>query len=500
MAKFRESGYVNDFVMFRNACEERKLKYTLSHIDKMKVSYNRQQDKEKLFFAVQHLSVPANRKFSPLSTDEATLSRSRSYSAPLQNDKVDATEEITNSNAASTPPPKNETLLTKRKRCLTVSGLPNQKENTLGNEIFTKPIELYSNSTKMTNSIRDVDIKNTQIQSFDDGRVVSFDSYQHIKQSSPNLPQVVENKLTKTNIARFNVENKSPTPEDQTRNADKYDLKYKNHQHGQQKHDDEMTQITINNKPITTTTTKKRNKNLLTVDFNGNSGDHHQKETSRTNRVHKSKQRFLSPNSDGSLSPLSGCSRRASTLSNVTTTVRAPSRHGSVYNDAHGSVYSDANSDYESSIFRSRLKEKQKEKELLRELMKRKKTVNALSKSLQEAQDRKGNENENIKRMTALSSGGLTMIPAKEEWQRKLETMKETNHDLTRREKQAIEERVRNRWKDAFEDMKSKRLSVYQSKMSISCGEENSKTFVKFLPKSKQAFYIKDVQFAQKFL
>ena len=499
MAKFRESGYVNDFVMFRNACEERKLKYTLSHIDKMKVSYNRQQDKEKLFFAVQHLSVPANRKIPPPAPVDATISRSRSYSAPLQNDdKVDdigtaETVETNFNNPATTnmEPPKNETLLTKRRRSLTLGLLPSQENRDTTNKDVTNLTgqQHYGNTTATTNAITKEKIL---IQLVDDGSIPSSSSGYQLsdKHSSPNLPHVTENKLTKSNIARLN---RTSTIEDQAHNTNSKDKsKYKNHHNDQQKqnYSEITTRITINDKPITNTTATKRNKNLLTVNLNG----HHQNETSKMHQ--KSKQRFLSLSSDdGTLSPLGGSctSRRASALSIAA--ARTPSRHESV------SVYSDAASDFESSVFRSRLKEKQKEKDLLRELIKRKKTVHTLTKSLQDAcQDNKsGNETERIKR-TSMSNSGLTTLPAKEEWQRRLETMKGTNQDLTRREKQAIEERVRNRWKDAFDNMKSKRLSIYQSKMSISCGEENSKTFVKFLPKSKQAFYIKDVQFAQKFL
>ena len=56
--KLRESAYMNDLVLFRNACEERKLKFTLSQIDRLKYQYSKQQEQAKMYFAVQHLAVP----------------------------------------------------------------------------------------------------------------------------------------------------------------------------------------------------------------------------------------------------------------------------------------------------------------------------------------------------------------------------------------------------------------------------------------------------------
>ena len=56
--KLRDSAYVNELVMYRNACEEKKLKFTLDQIEHLKHIYSRQKDQEKMFFAVQHMAVP----------------------------------------------------------------------------------------------------------------------------------------------------------------------------------------------------------------------------------------------------------------------------------------------------------------------------------------------------------------------------------------------------------------------------------------------------------
>ena len=382
MAKFRESGYVNDFVMFRNACEERKLKYTLSHIDKMKLSYNRQQDKEKLFFAVQHLSVPA----------EASLLRSRSNSAPLQKDGV---VEGTINDVV----PKNKALLTKR-RNLTLSSLEQQQKNEDINE-EAKTTTLYNTETKTSNPKRSQTLLN-------DSKISSSPKHPSSSSSTMDLPQVV-GKLPRSHQG--------------------YSIN---------------TQVQRNR-------TKQRG--------------------------------LMSPTSEGGLLPFgSNVSERSSSISTSTSTST------SIYD----TVYSDTSSE-SGSVIRPRFKEKQKDKDILKELIKQKKTIQASSPA---ADQQKNKKFERMKRTTA--SCGLASLPAKEEWQRRLNAIKGTNQNLTRREKQAIEERVHDQWKDAFDNMKAKRLSIYQSKMST--GEESNKTFVKFLSKSKQAFYIKDVQFAQKFL
>lgn len=56
--KLRDSAYVNDLVIYRNACEEKKLKFTLTQLENLKSVYQRQKEQEKMFFAVQHMAVP----------------------------------------------------------------------------------------------------------------------------------------------------------------------------------------------------------------------------------------------------------------------------------------------------------------------------------------------------------------------------------------------------------------------------------------------------------
>ena len=60
----KEGPYLNDLVYFRNACEERKLKFTLRHIEYLKQQYVKQQDQAQMFFAIKHLAVPLRRKSS----------------------------------------------------------------------------------------------------------------------------------------------------------------------------------------------------------------------------------------------------------------------------------------------------------------------------------------------------------------------------------------------------------------------------------------------------
>ena len=85
--KLRDSAYVNDSVLYRNACEEKKLKFTLSQIENLKSIYSRQKEQEKMFFAVQHMAVP-------IKTDSVIMnirkglqldSKCRSHSAPVPN-------------------------------------------------------------------------------------------------------------------------------------------------------------------------------------------------------------------------------------------------------------------------------------------------------------------------------------------------------------------------------------------------------------------------------
>ena len=426
MAKFRESGYVNDFVTFRNACEERKLKYTLSHIDKMKLSYNRQQDKEKLFFAVQYLSVPVNRRFP----NGDVTSRSRSNSAPLQNYDKGEPSKV----------PINETLLTKR-RSLTGE---EEKATTI------KATELKQMKPELNDDHLSSSIKETLSPSL-------------------NLPQICNPLATSSSRAssgKKTVKSQSGKDDTNTQHHKTNIIRI------------DKTQQIINNSPVSMGTHRRsKSRDLLSVDFSG--GGETRRDSSVSNRRRSSRE------SIGSSLPDDGCPSFTRDSSSSCT-----SRHESIHSDTSEKDGGGGSNN------RARLKKEQDEKNILSEMIKRKKKKK--KKNTTETED-EHEERRRINGAAKSKKSGLTLLPAKEEWRRRLDTMKQTNHDLTDREKQALEQKVRNKWKNAFENMKTKRLSLYQDKMA-NCSEDNSKTFVKFLPKSKQAFYIKDVQFAQKFL
>lgn len=77
----KEGPCLNDLVYFRNACEERKLKFTLRHIEYLKQQYVKQQDQAQMFFAIKHLAVPLRRK-SVISTRNELQEKKRTKSAP----------------------------------------------------------------------------------------------------------------------------------------------------------------------------------------------------------------------------------------------------------------------------------------------------------------------------------------------------------------------------------------------------------------------------------
>uniref|UniRef100_A0A069DUY9 Putative cnidarian restricted protein n=1 Tax=Clytia hemisphaerica TaxID=252671 RepID=A0A069DUY9_9CNID len=364
MAKFRESAYVNDFVMFRNACEERKLKYTLSHIERLKSTYNKQQDKEKLFFAVQHLSVPSQRKQKPAAIGDQSAAvkkvKLRSLSAPSLLDEVTADEnnDVTVTTDEEATESKDDGKLLNKRRSMTVS------------DIKPMPCEIQVYPTRS-------------------------------RLESP------KSQSKRTSICSLNLESSKG-------NIDK--TSSSNFQNGD------------------TTEAKFEKKSLLTVE-----------RVSKFNKKEPIKRGCSSNSTRSSFSETS----RFSMISNAT---------------------------------RTYLEDKErKEKELLSELINKRK-----SKETDET-------HKNPK-------SGLSQLPSKEEWERQINCMKRANQDLTRRQQQEIERKARDRWRQSFENMKMNRLAVYQSKIYKSGAEESNTTFVKFLPKSQQAFYIKDVQFAQKFL
>ncbi|XP_066927567.1 reticulocyte-binding protein homolog 2a-like isoform X1 [Clytia hemisphaerica] len=364
MAKFRESAYVNDFVMFRNACEERKLKYTLSHIERLKSTYNKQQDKEKLFFAVQHLSVPSQRKQKPVAIGDQSAAvkkvKVRSLSAPSLLDEVTADEnnDVTVTTDEEATESKDDGKLLNKRRSMTVSDM----------KPMSCEIQVYPTRSRL---------------------------------DSP------KSQSKRTSICSLNLESSKG-------NIDK--TSSSNFQNGD------------------TTEAKFEKKSLLTVE-----------RVSKFNKKEPIKRGCSSNSTRSSFSETS----RFSMISNAT---------------------------------RTYLEDKErKEKELLSELINKRK-----SKETDET-------HKNPK-------SGLSQLPSKEEWERQINCMKRANQDLTRRQQQEIERKARDRWRQSFENMKMNRLAVYQSKIYKSGAEESNTTFVKFLPKSQQAFYIKDVQFAQKFL
>ena len=77
----KEGPCLNDLVYFRNACEERKLKFTLRHIEYLKQQYVKQQDQAQMFFAIKHLAVPLRRK-SVISSRNELQGKKRTKSAP----------------------------------------------------------------------------------------------------------------------------------------------------------------------------------------------------------------------------------------------------------------------------------------------------------------------------------------------------------------------------------------------------------------------------------
>ena len=383
MAKFRESAYVNDFVMFRNACEERKLKYTLSHIERLKSTYNKQQDKEKLFFAVQHLSVPSQRKPKPVAIGDNQSNavkkvKLRSLSAPSLLDEVTADE---NNDVIITPPEESEHLAGDGGKLLSINMTsPEGSEHSTGNG------KLLSKRRSLTVS----DIKS-----------VPCDIQVHPTRSRLNS---LNSQSKRNSVCSLQDSNKGPNG------------------------------TSFQNGSLTEPRFEK--KSLLTVE-----------------RVSKFNKKDMN-------------SKRGSSSCSTRSSFSESSRFSMV-----------------SNATKSFMEDKErKEKELLSELINKRK-----SKEPDET-------HKNPK-------SGLSQLPSKEEWERQINCMKRTNQDLTRRQQQEIERKARDRWRQSFENMKMKRLAVYQSKIYKSSGaEESNTTFVKFLPKSQQAFYIKDVQFAQKFL
>ena len=337
MAKFRESAYVNDFVMFRNACEDRKLKNTLSNIDRMKINYNKQQDKERLFFAIQHLSVPAHRKFvapdnnntnnntnKTSSGDGDLIGKEASPSSPIVKQKNTPTER-----ADSRIKEKTEKLLPKRQSSASASS----------------PIHIVPSNTEECF----IGVRN--------GRSAS----------------------------------------------DK------------------------NTKPMC----------FLTVEPQVSTASGRRRRRSSTNSVKSTRSSVSS----------SACSVER---------VRSP-----------------------RSVTEEKLKH-DRDKDLLSELINRK----------------KNNKEEKNHEANTL---GLNPLPAKKVWEKQLGALKPADKALSRREQQEVARRARDHWRASFDNMKTRRLSSYQSKIFSSTDEKDT-TFVKFLSKSQQAFYIKDVQFAQKFL
>jgi len=333
MAKFRESAYVNDFVMFRNACEERKLKYTLSQIDRMKTNYNKQQDKERLFFAVQHLSVPSHRKFAATSNKNNILPN-RNYLARKE---------------ASPSSP----TMQQEKQSVNASRGKNGEQPI---KLSDRPEKLLKNRLSLASSVSPIQI---------------------------DAPGIAEECYDEKNGSLAVVKRTKPSSA--------------------------MCFLTVENT----------------------------------------------------------YSRRSSTNS-------ARSMKSAIPTSTSGDTRAKS-----SRIFTEE-KLKNENKDLLSELIKRKK-IRKEEKS-QEA-----------------NTLGLNPLPSKKVWEQQLNGLKPTDTALSRREQQEVARRARNRWRESFDNMKTRRLSSYQSKI-FSSTEEKDTTFVKFLSKSQQAFYIKDIQFAQKFL
>ena len=308
MAKFRESGDVNDFVLFRNACEERKLRFTLTQLEKMKKTYHRQSEKEKLFFAVQYRSVPVRRKISIDSSD-------RSLSAPTTSKTCKKERKISKDNQLSSRK-SSQSLLEKRK------SLPDALEH------ISK-------------------VETTELE--DDGH-----DFVETQASSISLPPLVE--------ASLKTRDRENSPESS---------------------DDIATG------------------NSIVIDDNGS---------------------FTS------------------------------------------SVKNEIERELPANVF-----------EFIR-------------------RDRKS-KNERKTEQYCLSS-----TPARELWEKQLESMKTQKKPPTKREKQEAAQWARDRWKKAFDVTKNRQSPATQHNKAPLSSTDTEKTFVKFLPKNEQVFYIKDAQFAQRFM
>lgn len=144
---------VSDIVIRkRNICEDRKLKFTLMNIQTHKLQFCRRQDQEKMFFSVKHSLVPRN---GFVATKKMTK-KNRTQSAPLpktndtikKDDKTFHNEDETLQNEEST--------FQRTKSCLEVREKSKHKKS-------TSSIDYEDFNLKVKNLFLDVNLTNTTI-------------------------------------------------------------------------------------------------------------------------------------------------------------------------------------------------------------------------------------------------------------------------------------------------------------------------------------------------
>lgn len=434
MAKIREYGNVNDMVLYRNACEERKLKFTLSQIDRLKEQYSREQEKAKMYFAVQHLTVPSPTR---------RLTKEREMNTPKQRSASAPVRELQRKSS-----PGNLTQL----RCRSLSDRI-KRLDIRSDELDDDESE--SSTSKTTPFLRPVPSKQMKNTGWDEHKypaasrtpslMTDVTSVSLLDSSCPNVKSPRSDKVDGIRRASSNFSKtvKKQIAFDQTSSQDSV--------------------FKGLSSPITKRRATKKLSEGEEINKRAASIDDTDNRKKRNNRKINFFQKIMPPIEDWTLVPnldeWYAKSPVKTTVNNFTTENCSTLKNTDCNSQHHGGLGS-----------RSRM-------------------LSTNDIDIQSAVT----SNDGI-------GGELSELQSKIAWERML--MKYSTPQtkpISKSEQRAKNRILREKWKESFKEMKSLRHSTFRAKV-FDANDGESMTFVKFLPRNIQSTYIKEAQFAQRFL